>query len=49
MQGDQAMLVSDYILLTSSWLFHCLPNSGVAGAKWAKTAQQLGKVVGLQD
>ena len=34
------MVVSDYDLLTTTWLFHCLPDSAWATTNWAEIAEQ---------
>ena len=43
--------IRDNVLLTTLWLFHCLPNSAKAGCNWAEMVQSgaSGRIVGLAN
>ena len=43
------MVVRDQVMLTSIWLFHYLPDAAWAGAKGEEIAEQLSKIVELQE
>ena len=36
------IVVRDYVLLTSLWLFYCLPNFAWADDNWEEMADQMG-------
>ena len=41
-------MVGDYDLLTTIWLFHCLPDPAWTAVNWAEIAEHLSNIVELQ-